>query len=168
MVVTNDKHVARMLRLYSMNGLTEANNNWDRGSVDIGHKMYMNAIQAYVAQRNLEILDRKQNILTDIMNEYNSAFKLSNTSHHLYRINLKGINQKKFIAKAAENGITAGIHYTPAHLKGVYEKHMNWFNSAERDICTYMGSSTVSIPFNEKLTDAEVKKIIAFVHENAG
>ena len=49
MIVSNDKNKIERLRSLTMNGMSSDINNWDRTIEMAGWKMYMNSIQAYIA-----------------------------------------------------------------------------------------------------------------------
>lgn len=159
MVVIDDKALADILRLFSMNGMTAGPNSWERKLVEPGHKMYMNSMQAYIASENLHRLDYKNERLAGIQRVYNKAFGLNNTSLHLYRVNV--IDRDYFIKKATTAGITCGVHYAAAHLEEAYGKQ-----DSHCPLSVMEAKTTVSIPFHEKLTVAQVKKVIEFVLEN--
>lgn len=158
MIVGNDLNKIDELREMTFNGMSQELNNWERKINRIGHKMYMNSIQAYIANENLTKLDAKKEKLSEIRDLYNLAFGLHNTSDHLYRINVT--DNKSFVAKAKEAGITCGIHYEALHLNELYAKGVK-LPMSEREAQT-----TVSIPFHEALTEKEIQTVINFVHEN--
>ena len=57
--------------------------------------------------------------------------------------------------------ISCGIHYRPCHLNTIYDDHschiISGLPKSEED-----GSTTVSIPFHEKLTGQEIDYIIEY------
>lgn len=162
MVVTNDRVIADALRVYSMNGMTAGINSWERQLVTPGHKMYMNSIQAYIANENLSRLEILNNDKLDCLRIlYNKEFPNTyNSSRHLYCILVP--DQPHFIKKAVEQGITCGIHYKAAHLEECFgQQHLHLPLSA------FHSQHTVSIPFHPQLTAREIEKVIHFVKENA-
>lgn len=152
MIVSNDKDKIEYFKQRSLNGMSFAENNWERRQVSIGWKMYMNSAQAYVAQQNLSKLPAKYEQLKYIRNRYNREFGLNNTSNHLYTINVK--NRVEAIDKLASEGISTGIHYTPLHKQELYSQEVSLLKSEQH------GETTLSIPFNEMLQNDEVNKII--------
>ena len=152
MIVSNDKDKIDHFRKMVLNGMSFNHNNWERKIEFPGYKFYLNSVQAFIASKNLDKLDEKNRILTDIRNEYNSKFNLDNTSGHLYRINSK--NRAWFIEQMKSDGITCGIHYECLHNHPAYKSD---------DKCHYselLSQYTVSIPFHEKLTEKDVEHII--------
>jgi dTDP-4-amino-4,6-dideoxygalactose transaminase len=158
MIVGNDYDKIEELRELSFNGMSQEANNWERKINRIGHKMYMNSIQAMIANTNLSRLEEKKEKLYEVRRAYNQAFDLRNTSDHLYRINVK--DNKDFVAKAKEAGIVCGIHYDALHLNPLYA------NGLSLPLSEKEAQTTVSIPFHEALTKEEVQTVINFVNEN--
>lgn len=157
-IVSNDKAKIYKLRRMSLNGMSFSDNNWDRVITCVGHKMYMNSIQAYIANENLKKLDQKKKNLEIIRNIYNSSFGNLQTSDHLYRIRVK--DNKQFIEQAQKEGIVCGIHYEALHLNPVYKtESKEALINSERD-----SKQMVSIPFHEELTLKEIGKILEFIH----
>ena len=77
---------------------------------------------------------------------------MDNTSNHLYRVNVK--NREHTIQKLSSEGITTGIHYTPLHKQPLYMQEVSLPKSEED------GKTTLSIPFNEALSEEDVSKIV--------
>lgn len=153
-IVSNDKEKIDYLRMLSFNGMSFAENNWDRKICMPGYKFYMNSIQAYIANENLSKLEHKKQQLSKIRNIYNEELGYNNTSDHLYRINVK--DRIKFIEHMKSANIVCGIHYEAQHLNSVY-------TNAVKFTCPKSESeslTTVSIPFHESLTNNELINII--------
>ena len=160
MIVTDNYDLAETIRMMSMNGMSFSQNNWEREQHHIGHKMYMNSIQAYIANESLKLLPEKNKRLDEIREQYNDALGLDNKSLHLYRLLLKPEdNNKKFINKAKEHGIVCGIHYEALHTKKLFSES----DDLPLPVSEYVSTHTVSIPFHEKLSDEDVKKVINYV-----
>jgi len=151
-IVSNDRDKIEYFKQRSLNGMSFAENNWERKQISIGWKMYMNSVQAFVAKENLKMLDNKNEVLSKIRDSYNNAFGLSNTSSHLYRINVE--DREEVIKRLASVGIATGIHYTPLHTQELYKQDVS-LPQSEADAKT-----TLSIPFNEKLTEGDIQYII--------
>ena len=116
--------------------------------------MHTNSSQCYVALKNLEKLDEKNDKLDIIRKKYNDAFGIYNSSRHLYRIDVE--KRREFREAMQSDGIQTGIHYGPAHMYPFYRG----FVPAEMPKTNIKSKTTVSIPFNEKLTNKDVKFII--------
>jgi dTDP-4-amino-4,6-dideoxygalactose transaminase len=152
MIVSNDRAKIERLRTLTMNGMSTDVNNWDRTIQMAGWKMYMNSLQAYIANENLKLYDDKLNRLNDIREIYNTEFGLENTSDHLYRIRVA--DNKQAMTELGDYGIASGIHYACMHNHKVY---------STGDKCPKSeieSTTTLSIPFNEALQDDEISYII--------
>lgn len=152
-IVSNDKSKIDYLRMLSFNGMTNEVENWNRKIITPGFKFYMSSSQAFVAKKNLKILDYKKKKLQYIKERYNNEFGLANTSDHLYTILVEDRQRVRSILEGCY--INTGIHYTPLHLNPVY-------NSTKVDLknSEYVGSRTLSIPFHYKISKQEVEYII--------
>ena len=159
MIVSNNESKISHLRELALNGMCYAKNNWERVIKFPGYKMYMNSVQAQIAQNNLDIYEEKIESLSKLKKMYNAGFGKSNTSDHVYRLNVK--DRDTFIAMMKASGIVCGIHYLPQHINPVYKQ--------ENEYCPKSlieGMTTVSIPFHEKLTEEQSQFVINTVMES--
>ena len=153
MVVSNDLEKIKLLKELALNGMTSSHNNWERTIKFPGYKMYMNSIQAEIGMNNFKLYDDKLLRLSKIRDIYNSELGYSNTSSHLYRINMGG--RDTFMKYMKDNGIWCGKHYDPTHTNPIYR-----LENVECPMSEKCSLSTVSIPFHEKLTDNDIYTII--------
>jgi dTDP-4-amino-4,6-dideoxygalactose transaminase len=158
MIVSNDINKITLLKEMALNGMTYSHNNWERKIRFPGYKMYMNSIQADIAMNNFNLYEEKLSSLKKIRDIYNNELGYSNTSNHLYRIEVD--NRKNFIEYMKTNGVWCGIHYEAAHLNSVYS-----LSDVECPLSEEKSLRTVSIPFHERLTISEVNIIIDRVKE---
>ena len=159
MVVSNDIEKIKWFKEISCNGMSYIKNSWDSEINSIGYKMYMNSIQAYIANENLKKLNIKKRKLKLIRDIYNEELGYSNNSEYLYRIEV--INNREFIEKMKYNKILCGIHYSALHLNSIYSNN----NTLDYSKSKIVSKKTVSIPFNEKLTESEINFIIDKVRQ---
>jgi dTDP-4-amino-4,6-dideoxygalactose transaminase len=155
-IVSNNKEKIDWFKEAVMNGMTNAENNWERKIKFPGYKMYMNSIQCYIANENLKKLDEKKNKLSEIRNFYNSFFGINNESSHLYR--LKAKNRNELIEIFKKENIVTGIHYEALHLNEIYSPEYRTLQNSEKET-----QQTISIPFHEKLTIDDCKKICSII-----
>ena len=153
MIVSNDKEKIDRLKVLSRYGMSQSDNSWERKLILPGWKMYMNSVQCYVAHNNFLRLEKKQERFDQIRDYYNSEFGLNNTSRHLYRLNVE--DNQSFIETAKKKGIQCGVHYKALHLNEVYGLTNLSLPKSEKEHTT-----TISIPFHEKLIDEEVEYIV--------
>ena len=151
----------------ALNGMSYAENNWEREIKYLGFKMYMNSIQAYIAKENFNRLDEKKEKLKEIRDVYNKELGYTNISDHLYRIEVS--DNKKFIMMMREKNIVCGIHYEALHLNDIY-KELNLANRDNYENLIYPNSEkicnrTVSIPFHENLTLEETDKVLNSIYK---
>ena len=160
MIVTDDYEKYRWFKSAVLNGMSYANNNWERKILFPGYKMYMNSIQAQICLNNFKTFEKKMSSLQDLVNTYNRELGYDNSSSHLYRIEVT--DNHKFINKMKEYKIVCGVHYSALHLNDVY-------NNGNEFICKKsekLQSRTVSLPMNESLTENEIEYIINTVRRN--
>jgi len=157
-IVSNDIDKITLLKEMALNGMTYSHNNWERKIRFPGYKMYMNSIQADIAMNNFNLYEEKLSSLKKIREIYNNKLGYSNTSNHLYRIEVD--NRENFIEYMKTNGIWCGIHYEAAHLNPVYS-----LGDVNCPLSEKKSLRTVSIPFHERLTISEVNLIINKVKE---
>ena len=153
MIVSNNKEKIDRLKVLSRYGMSQSNNSWERKIILPGWKMYMNSVQCYVAEKNFHRLANKQKRFDEIRDYYNASFNLKNTSRHLYRLNVD--ENEKFLEKIKNAGIQCGIHYKALHMNEVYNKQQISLPKSE-----FEHKTTISIPFNETLTDEQVEHVV--------
>lgn len=156
MIVSDDEEKINWFREASLNGMSFAKNNWDRKIKFVGYKMYLNSIQAEIGNKNFDIYEEKLEKLEKIRNLYNDKLGLTNTSDHLYRINVG--NRAKLIEILNKNNIVSGIHYTPSHLNPIYN-----INKVDLLLSEEVSKTTLSIPFHENLSEEDVLVVIDVV-----
>ena len=160
MIVTDDYEKYKWFKEAVLNGMSYANNNWERKISFPGYKMYMNSIQAQICLNNFKTFEEKMSSLQNLVDIYNRELGYNNSSSHLYRIEVT--DNQKFINKMKENGIVCGVHYSALHLNAVY-------NNGNEFICPKsekLQSRTVSLPMNEDLSDDDISYVIKKVKEN--
>tara|TARA_B100001094_G_scaffold276301_1_gene284423 strand:- start:2815 stop:3735 length:921 start_codon:yes stop_codon:yes gene_type:complete len=160
MIVTDDYEKYRWFKSAVLNGMSYANNNWERKILFPGYKMYMNSIQAQICLNNFKTFEEKMSRLENIVNIYNGELGYNNSSQHLYRI--KVLDNQLFINNMKSSEIICGIHYDALHLDTVY----NNGNNFECPKSEKMRGMVVSLPMNEKLSDKDLQFVIDKVKEN--
>jgi len=155
-IVSNDKEKIDFFKMMVMNGCIFDEKSWKGKIIKPGFKMYLNAIQAYIANKNFDKLKQKYQSLEEIRERYNSEFGLNNDSFHLYRLNVN--DRHTFIRKAKKEQIEIGIHYESLHNKPIYCKAKKVLPKSEKE-----SKTTISIPFHENLTEKELGRVIKLV-----
>ena len=106
-IVTDDYKKYKWMKEAVLNGMTFAENNWERTISFPGYKMYMNSIQAEILMRNFKNFDKKMKVLGNLVDIYNRELGYNNSSKHLYTIEV--LNNEKFIQSMKNAGIWAGL-----------------------------------------------------------
>ena len=159
MIVSDDKEKIDWFKLMCKNGTKFNPQSWQREVIRPGYKMYLNAIQAFIANKNLDKLEDKYKKLSLVREKYNLEFSLDNTSNHLYRINVA--NREKLLKSAKQLNIELGIHYKSLHSDTIYS-----VDSGRRyPLSEHDSETTVSLPFNEKLTNEDTDKVVDLINE---
>ena len=159
-IVTDDYKKYKWMKEAVLNGMTFAENNWERTISFPGYKMYMNSIQAEILMRNFKNFDKKMKVLGNLVDIYNRELGYNNSSKHLYTIEV--LNNEKFIQSMKNAGIVCGIHYPALHRNPIY-------NDGKKYDCPKsekLEKRTVSLPMNERLSFLEMEYIIDKVKEN--
>jgi dTDP-4-amino-4,6-dideoxygalactose transaminase len=161
MIVTDDYDKYKWFKSAVLNGMTYANNNWERGISFPGYKFYMSAIQAKIVMNNFEFYDKKISSLQNLVDTYNRELGYKNTSKHLYRIEV--LDNERFVKNMKNVGIICGIHYAALHKNSIYNKDKPYLNLLKSE---KLQKRTVSLPMNENLSFNETEYIIDKVKEN--
>ena len=159
MIVTDDYEKYKWFKSAVLNGMSFADNNWERKISFPGYKMYMNSIQAKICLNNFNTFENKMTSLNKLVDIYNRELGYKNSSLHLYRI--KVTDNQMFINKMKKNNIICGIHYSALHLNNIYNKNnVSCINSEKHQ------NLTVILPMNENLNEKDINYIIEKVKEN--
>jgi len=158
-IVTDDYKKYKWFKEAVLNGMSYAENNWERGISFPGYKMYMNSLQAEILMRNFEHFDKKMRVLGNLVDIYNRELGYENTSKHLYRIEV--LDNEKFIQNMKDVGIVCGIHYPALHKNPIYNEGVE-FDCPKSE---KLEKRTVSLPMNEGLTFLQTEYIVDKVKE---
>lgn len=188
MVTTNDAAAADRMRILRLHGIDK--DAWKRYSgdgsesydmVEPGFKYNMTDLQASLGLHQLARLERNLTIRERHWRTYDEAFASvpaietpapdrpeERHARHLYTILLDpdrlAIDRRRFIGELRARRIGSGIHFRPVHLQSYYREKYRLgpgsFPNAER-----IGSRTVSLPLSAKLSDDDVRDVIAAVRE---
>ena len=160
MIVTDDYEKYKWFKEAVLNGMTYADNNWERTISFPGYKMYMSSIQAQICLNNFKQFEEKISFLDDLVDIYNKELGYNNTSSHLFRIEVTDNN--KFINKMKKDNIICGIHYSALHLNSVYNRGIK-FDCPKSEL---LEKRTVSLPMNETLSTKDINHIVESVRKN--
>lgn len=189
MVVTNEHKYADKIKVLGLHGMSK--DAWKRFS-DSGYKHYqvvyagfkynMMDIQAAIGIHQLPRIEKYWQRRKQIWDVYSQAFRdlpvftpleaEPHTRHalHLYTLLLDigrlKMSRDEFLMKMTKRNIGIGVHYIALHLQPYYRKTFGYkkgdFPNAE-----WISARTVSLPLSAKLTNNDVKDVIAAVHLSA-
>jgi dTDP-4-amino-4,6-dideoxygalactose transaminase len=145
-----------------------------------GYKYNMTDIQASLGIHQLARVEKNLKIREKYWNMYNEAFKDLpeiiipiegegiRHARHLYTILIKPemfkIDRNYFIEAAKAENIGTGIHFIALHLHKFYRETFDYkrgdFPNAE-----FISDRTISLPLSPKLTEKDVRDVIAAVRK---
>lgn len=161
-IATDDEEFAAWVRSVSTYGRVQkskSGNSWDYDVQMSGYKRHYTNLQAAICLEQLRRLDETNAKRKRILDIYNKAFGYKNKSDYLYRIDME--DRDGFIQFAMENGVECGVHFKPLHLMIPFKKvHVS---KEDRQNAEEAYKKTVSLPFYDTMTDAEVNKVIKVV-----
>jgi dTDP-4-amino-4,6-dideoxygalactose transaminase len=185
MVTTNDKRLAKKIRILSFHGLDkdawlreDSSKPWCYRILDAGYKCNLTDMQSALGIEQLKRLKYFLKLRNKYAQFYNEAFKdipqisiptqpeATKHSWHLYIIRLNverlKINRDQFIQALRKENICASVHFIPLHLHPFYQKQFGYkkgdFSNAE-DIYKRI----VSLPLYPKMTIADLQDVIKAV-----
>tara|TARA_B100001540_G_C15816913_1_gene648164 strand:- start:10049 stop:11128 length:1080 start_codon:yes stop_codon:yes gene_type:complete len=166
LIAINDKNHKKMKnRIHSKRwcGITDRKD--DSYEIrEIGDNYYMNEISASIGIKQLEKLEKMNNIRKRIAKRYSEEINIEwkmtfskECSYHLYWVCVK--DRKNFRKKMYEKGIQTGTHYRPIHTFSLYK------NKIKLPITDKVGNEIVTLPMHPNLTEKDVNTVINFVNK---
>lgn len=185
MVTTNSEEYIEKIKMYGLHGMSK--DAWKRYSdegfkhyqvIYPGYKYNMMDIQASIGIHQMQRIEPYLERRNEIWNRYNQAFKdlpvtlplepSDNIVHarHLYALilrleELKADRDEIQQALYKEN-VGTGIHFVSLHLHKYYKERFG-FKKDDFPNAAYISERTISLPLSAKLTDKDVKDVIAAV-----
>ena len=160
MIVSDDFEKIKYFKEMSLNGMSYAENNWERPHKYHGYKMYMNSIQAEIILKNFSTYDKKTNKISKVRNFYNTEFNQKKTSSHLYTVDV--FDRESVIKNLRSKNIYTGIHYHSLHDDPVYALNTKG-NYPETE---KKSKTTLSIPMHENISMEDAKMVYQEVIKN--
>lgn len=187
MILARDQIAMDRARVLALHGMSK--DAWhrfgDKGYrhyqvVEFGFKYNMMDLQAAIGLHQLARVEQSWARREAIWRRYNTAFadlplalpeapdKDTRHAYHLYTVMVDreeaGITRDDFLDAMTARGIGIGVHYLAVPEHPVYQQHFGW--APERwPHAARIGRQTVSLPISPKLTDGDVDRVIAAVHE---
>ncbi len=181
-ISTNDKVVAKKLKMLRLHGMSESAaeryskkyQHWDMEI--LGWKYNMSNIQAALLLNQLDRIDEYLKRREDICQMYEEAFRdmpgitclkilpNSKSGRHLFTILVPPERRDNLLWQLQERGIGIAVNYRAIHLLRYYRETFRYkrdmFPIAER-----MGDSTITLPLYPKMTNEEVNYVIGTVKQ---
>ncbi len=185
MVTTHSPEYSDKIKVLGLHGMSK--DAWKRFS-DKGYKHYeivyagfkynMTDLQAALGIHQLGRIDKYWKKREALWQRYNKAFETlpvftpmspephTRHAYHLYTLLLDTdrtkVTRDEFLEKMTRQNIGVGVHYIALHLQPFYKKQFGYkkgdFPNAE-----WVSERTVSIPLSAKLSDSDVKDVVAAV-----
>ena len=179
MVTTNNKKIAKKVRLQRLHGINgdawkryEQDNDWYYEVIDLGYKYNTTDIQSAMGIVQLEKLEWMRDERKMIAEKYKNAFsgKLNfikednknESSWHLFVIKIG--NRDELHQKLKEKGISTSVHFIPIHKHPYYKKRFS-FSDEDYPVANFVFEQSLSLPIYSGLTENEVEYIIKNVLE---
>jgi dTDP-4-amino-4,6-dideoxygalactose transaminase len=191
MITTNDKKIAKKLRILREHGMTksaiqrEHTKNWQYDIVELGYNYRLNEVQAALGLSQLMRVEEGIKKRIELANYYaeklNSPmlhgivppYKATNRRHifHLYAIKVQeeiaGITRDELFKRLTKAGIGLSVHYTPLHrlsfYKRFFRKKSKGFPNAER-----VYKQIMSLPLFPTLNKKQINFVVKKIEENLG
>lgn len=186
-VCINNDDIAEKIKIYSNHGLSK--NAWQRFSKEgaktyeviyPGYKYNMPDVNAAIAIKQLEQIEKIIETRTKYANLYMNAFKDSELIElppdkrdrknvwHLFSILLKveklKITRNQFISALDKEGVGSGIHYSAIHQQPYYLKKYGHekYNLKRAE---YVSERTISIPLQSSMSEQDIFDVINAVEK---
>lgn len=187
MIVGRDEQRVARARVLALHGMTK--DAWHRFGdegykhyqvVEAGFKYNMMDLQAAIGIHQLARVEKNWKRRETIWNRYMEAFAdlpiglpappAPGTKHayHLFTIMVdkarSGISRDDFLNAMNARKIGTGVHYLSVPEHPFYQQRFGW-RPEQWPNAMRLGRQTVSLPLSPKLTDSDVKRVIAAVSE---
>lgn len=190
MVLTKGQKDIGKIQILGLHGMSK--DAWKRFSdegykhyqvVEAGFKYNMTDLQAALGIHQMDRVEMNWHRRQEIWQQYNEALSdlpiilpsaiEPDTRHayHLYTIlidqNQAGITRDQFLSAMTTERIGVGVHYVSIPEHPYYQAAFGW-KPNDYPYAKSIGRQTVSLPLSSKLTNHEVKRIIASIHKVLG
>lgn len=187
MVTTSDGELADRMRTLALHGLSHdawdrytAHGSWYYQVLAPGYNYVMADVQGALGLRQLERLPAFQSQRRRLAARYHELLadlpelvlpeQRPGTTHswHLYVVRLRTeegtLDRDRFIEELRARGIGTSVHFIPLPLHSYYRETFGWrLSDFPRTEEAFQG--LVSLPLYTKMTDADVERVAAAVHE---
>ena len=173
MITTNDKKIARKIKLQRLHGINRDSwdrydniNDWYYEVVDLGYKYNTTDFQSALGIIQLERLQCMKKERLRVAMQYYQAFKgkidfvhgsSDNSSLHLFVIRVS--NRDELYQKLKSKGIITSVHFIPVHVHPFYKNKFS-YNSKDFPIANNIFKKSLSLPIYPDLTIEQTEYVI--------
>ena len=181
MLVTDDDAIATRARQMSLHGISAdawnrygAGGSWYYEVIEAGFKYNMTDLAAAIGRVQLGRLDELAAARARIASAYDAAFEGSGLvrtpprraadlhAWHLYPVRIDidalAIGRADVMAKLADAGIGASVHFIPLHLHPYYQREFG-YRPGDLPVAERLYEETISLPIWPGMTDAQVNRV---------
>jgi perosamine synthetase len=185
MAVTNNRRLARRMKLMSLHGLSQdawnryaSNGSWDYKIVAPGFKYNLTDIAGAIGVHQLSRADKmrreREHVAERYLSELADAQQIQlprveeNQIHswHLFaiRLNLQRlrINRDQFLEELKNAGVGCSVHWRPLHLHPYYQKTFG-YRAKDFPVATAEWKRLISLPIFPGMVEREIKHVIRTV-----
>ncbi len=184
MVTTNDEKLYESLKRYRTHGITrnqqemtEYDGEWYYEQIALGYNYRVTDFQTALGASQLKRVEQFLKRRREIAAKYDRAFQnikeitipyqmeQTNSSYHLYVIQVDKSIRKQFFEYLRENQIGVNVHYIPVYTFPYYRA--NGYAAIKCQKAEQFYASAISLPIFYRLTDEEqdyvINKVIEFI-----
>ncbi|MFW9975487.1 MAG: DegT/DnrJ/EryC1/StrS family aminotransferase [Candidatus Thorarchaeota archaeon] len=185
-IATSDEKLAERLRITRSHGLTKS--TWSRHQerdqesfdqlydmVELGYNYRITEINAAIGCVQLGKLDRFNAHRSDVYSQYRDLLDGSplefqeipshvKHSHHVLPVLFPKGMRGRIRKELQDSGIGTSIHYTPIHRLSFYKQL--GYSGKELPIANDVGDRVITLPLHQKLTEDDVRFIVAKIKES--
>jgi dTDP-4-amino-4,6-dideoxygalactose transaminase len=186
MVVTRREDLARRIRVMRLHGIdrdvwnryTAANGSWEYDVVEAGYKYNMTDLAAAIGVAQLAkactFLELRRRVARAYLADLGGCDWLDlpedtdDNGWHLFVVRLcadrLSIDRDRFVAELQQRGIGTSVHFIPLHLMSYYRGRYG-LKPDDFPVALRLYRAAISLPIYPSLTEEEIARVIAAVHE---
>jgi len=185
-VTTNNRDYAETMKRFRSHGITkdpkllqQHDGPWYYEMQDLGYNYRLTDVQCALGISQLTKLEWFVTRRNEIARMYDDAFhgyenlmtppkapQGCRHAYHLYPVCFTGVERKKIFMDLREKGLFCQVHYIPVHLQPYYREKFG-YREGDFPVAENFYQSEISLPMFPGMSNADVKRVIVGVQENA-